>query len=286
MGVVAPLPLVMGVVAAAAVVMGVVAAAAVVMGVAAAARVLVKLFPRLRYPPRGSIAWLVMIAESGSDEEQVDAACALANVAYLDDASEVAKAGGIAPLVQLVQGGSDEAKMYAAWALKELCHYEDNRGPVGAAGGIAPLVSLCKRGIDFSPSTELAVCLLGSVSQQAAADAPEEEEPAPAPATAGRGRKRKYAKSGGRDFGKVLATQALWNLAWANDDNKMRIAEAIGLHGVVEFAQTGSVSLESGLLVCGASLAVKRKAWQLLIRKCLRGVVPEDIELVIAAFAL
>ena len=259
MGVVEPLPLVMGVVAVAAVVMGVVAAAAVVMGVAAAARVLVKLFPRLRYPPRGSIAWLVMIAESGSDEEQVDAACALANVAYLDDASEVAKAGGIAPLVQLVQGGSDEAKMYAAWALKELSHYEDNRGLVGAAGGIAPLVSLCKRGIDFSPSTELAECVLGSCCGT-------------------------YAKS--RDFGKVLAAQALWNLAWANDDNKMRIAEAIGFHGVVEFAQTGSVSLESGLLVCGASLAVKRKAWQLLIRKCLRGVVPEDIELVIAAFAL
>ena len=242
----------MGVVAAAARVL--VAAAAVVMGVAAAARVLVKLLPRLRYPPRGSIAWLVMIAESGSDEEQVDAACALANVAYLDDASEVAKAGGIAPLVQLVQGGSDEAKMYAAWALKELAHYEDNRGLVGAAGGIAPLVSLCKRGIDFSPSKELAECVLG------------------------------FAKS--RDFGKVLAAQALWNLAWANDDNKMRIAEAIGFHGVVEFAQTGSVSLESGLLVCGASLAVKLKAGQLLIRKCLHGVVPEDIELVIAAFAL
>ncbi|KAH8054807.1 hypothetical protein JL722_8756 [Aureococcus anophagefferens] len=142
-----------------------------------------------------------MIAESGSDEEQVDAACALANVAYLDDASEVAKAGGIAPLVQLVQGGSDEAKMYAAWALKELCHYEDNRGPVGAAGGIAPLVSLCKRGIDFSPSTELAVCLLGSVSQQAAANAPEEEEPAPARD----GRPRSEAQGRGRFAGAGLS---------------------------------------------------------------------------------
>ncbi|RLN86437.1 hypothetical protein BBJ28_00010001 [Nothophytophthora sp. Chile5] len=95
--------------------------------------------------PRDPVAILIGFVRVGSEEEKLESARVLGDLAKGNDATRhaIAQEGGIAPLVALVRDGRTSQKEKAVEALGRLA---DGNGATGIAisleGGIAPLVAL------------------------------------------------------------------------------------------------------------------------------------------------
>jgi len=86
---------------------------------------------------------------SGSDQEKVTSASALADLAKNDDANRVTvrQKNGIRPLVFLVEKGTEEQKENAAAALWNLAvNNAVNKATIAKEGGIPPLIALVREG--------------------------------------------------------------------------------------------------------------------------------------------
>jgi len=218
----------------------------------------------------GAIPLLVDLLQSGGEGTRW-AAAALADLACknADNTVAIAAAGGIAPLVELVRSGRADAKASAAGALGNLACNDDNKVAIAAAGGIAPLVEVVRSGCAraknsaanalqnlayYNPDNEVAIAAAGAIAPLVA-----------------------LMQSG--DQGADHAKKALNNLARNNVDNEVLIAEAKGdIKELVKLAQ--EASSDAAKNAAAQFLARRRRS---LVRKCVDGKVPAELEPIIAA---
>jgi len=218
----------------------------------------------------GAIPLLVDLLQSGGEGARC-AAAALANLAWknADNKVAIAAAGGIAPLVELVRSGCANAKNSAARALGRLASNNDNKVAIAAAGGIAPLVEVVRSGCaDAKDSAAMALQNLACYNPDNAVAIAAAGAIAPLVA---------LTRSGGQ--GAHNAGWALDNLARDNVDNQVLIAEAKGdIKTLVKLAQeASSVAAKNA---AAQFLARRRRS---LVRKCVDGKVPAELEPLIAA---
>ena len=219
----------------------------------------------------GAIPLLVDLLPSGGDGARC-AAGALANLACKNDDNQVAiaAAGGIAPLVEVVRSGCARAKNLAALALGNLAFKNvDNKVAIAAAGGIAPLIQVVRSssaGAKASAANALQNLAWESDDNKVAIAA----AGAVAPLVA-------LMRSG--DKGAHHAKVALNNLASGNANNQVLIAEAKGkIKKLVKLAQ--EASSDAAKDAAAQFLARRRRS---LVRKCVDGKVPAELEPTIAA---
>jgi len=194
----------------------------------------------------GGIAPLVDLVGRGCAGGKSNAALALGNLALNDDNIRVAiaAAGAIAPLIELVRSGNAEPKVWAAWALGILAMNADNQVAIAAAGAIEPLLWFV------------------------------------------------WSNSPGADN----AQEALKTLAYRNVDNQVIMAEARGdLALLQKFARYSTTAKDAAARVRArnprliatrvlAHLDARRARRRLaLVRKCVGGKLPTELEPAIAA---
>lgn len=174
------------------------------------------------------IAAHVQALHSDDAETHVAAAKALQRLANSDDITRIAAAGAIPPLVHLLRNGPASSKKYAAAALWNIAADVKgiNQEVVAAAGAIAPLVELLLNGDDSTSDKEDAAGALATIvnnQKTEAADAIRIEV-----AAAGAIPLLVEVEQSGGDRAKKQAKRALKNLAVANPQNVVAIAQARG----------------------------------------------------------
>jgi len=180
--------------------------------------------------PHHSIASLVALASSGTEQYKELAAAALQRLAHnADNQAAIVKAGGIYPFVAHARSGTDDQKERAAWMLGNLAHNADNQAAIVKAGGIYPLVALATSGTDGQK--ERAAWTLANLAFNADNQAA-------------------IVKAGGIEPLVVLATsgtdgqkqQVVWALRFLarNANNQDAIVKAGGIEPLVELAASGT----------------------------------------------
>ena len=228
----------------------------------------------------GAMPPLVELLQSGGEGARC-AAGALTNLAANDDNRvTIVAAGGIAPLVELVRRGCDGAKKFAALALGNLSlGNDDNQVAIAAAGAIAPLVDLLRDGRadgKWAAAHTLRSLALSNADNKVAIAAAGAIAPLVAlMRSGGDGVIGMRSATSGADHAK----EALNNLARGNVDNQVLIAEAKGdIKELVKLARSASSNAAKD--AAARFLARRRLA---LVRKCVDGKVPAELEPIIAA---
>ena len=166
----------------------------------------------------GAFGPLVELITSGSEQAKEKATSALVSLAMSPDNREkIAAAGAIEPLVALLRNGSAQAKEAAAGALGTLAISADNQAKIAAAGAIKPLVALLRRGsAEGKGAAALALTnMAGSAKRRARIAAAGAIDPLVA-----------LQQSSGSAQAKEWAASALGLLAYDNEENQAKIADA------------------------------------------------------------